>query len=189
VGQAGVHVLHVSTEKLERGVNPKPGANLFKGGREVDGETVLGRERPRVDIGRREDEEQGSGAEVQEPLEGVTSVGDQRTETSPVLEFGQTVRISEEGGASGLFTEGTDMRWKGSQEGLEGAASFQKRLAMTSVVAEGRDREERPGRVEAANGEKSREAVTDEGGTGGSEFVGVMVEGKDNPAAEGATGM
>jgi hypothetical protein len=81
------------------------------------------------------------------------------------------------------------MRWKGSQEGLEGAASFRKRLAMTSVVAGGRDREERPGRVEAANLEKSWEAVTEEDGTGGSEFVGVIVEGKDNPAAEGATGM
>jgi hypothetical protein len=62
---AGVHVLHVSTEKQERGVYPKPGANLFKGGREVDGEAVLGRERPGVDIGMREDEGQSSGAEVQ----------------------------------------------------------------------------------------------------------------------------
>ena len=114
MGQAGVHVLHVSTEKQERGVNPKPGANLFKGGGEVDRETVLGGKRPRADISMREDEEQGSGAEVQEPLEGVTSVGDQRAETSPVLEFGQTVRISEEGGASGLFTEGTDVGGKSS---------------------------------------------------------------------------
>jgi hypothetical protein len=144
----GVHVLHVSTEKQERGVYPKPGANLFKGGREVDGETVLGGERPRADIGMRENEEQGSGAEVQEPLKGVTSVGDQRAETSPVLEFGQT-------GASGLFTEGTDVGRKSSEERLERAASFRKRLAMASVVAGGRNREERLGRVGAANREKS----------------------------------
>jgi hypothetical protein len=65
----------------------------------------------------------------------VASIGDQGAGTGPVLELGEAVGIGEKVGTSGRLAEKTDMGGKRAQEGLEGAASFSERLAMTLIVA------------------------------------------------------
>jgi hypothetical protein len=97
VREAGKHVLDVGRKKKKRSVLSVTGTNVLEGRGETRRKGSLARQCPVGDVGEGEDDEEGSGTEVEEGFEWVEVVGDDRAVLRPVLVFSKTVRVRAEG--------------------------------------------------------------------------------------------